>query len=71
MSECSRVWASFIENIRKGGSPVVIFLINGVKLQGIIDDFDDGSVVLRRDQNVQLICRDAISTVVPQTSPSL
>lgn len=66
MSDCSRVWGSFIEDIRKENLSVVIFLINGVKLQGVISDFDEGSVILRRDQSSQLICRAAISTIVPQ-----
>ncbi len=67
MSEGSRVCDNFIENLKRDGIPVVIFLINGVKLQGVIDDFDDLSIVLRRDQSVQMLFREAISTVVPQS----
>tara|TARA_B100000676_G_scaffold306843_1_gene363938 strand:+ start:685 stop:906 length:222 start_codon:yes stop_codon:yes gene_type:complete len=44
---------------------VTVFLINGVKLQGIISWFDNFSVLLRRDGHTQLIYKHAISTVMP------
>ena len=45
--------------------PVTVFLINGVKLQGIITWFDNFSVLLRRDGHTQLVYKHAISTVMP------
>ena len=45
--------------------PSPIFLVNGVKLQGIITWFDNFSVLLRRDGHTQLVYKHAISTVMP------
>lgn len=45
---------------------VVVFLVNGVKLQGFIEDFDEVSIILKREQNVQLLYKHAVSTIVPQ-----
>ena len=55
----------FLNNVRKNKSPVTVFLINGVKLQGIITWFDNYSVLLRRDAHSQLVYKHAISTVMP------
>ena len=55
----------FLNHIRKTKTPVTVFLINGVKLQGIITWFDNFSVLLRRDQHSQLVYKHAISTVMP------
>ena len=46
-------------------TPVTVFLVNGVKLQGIITWFDNFSVLLRRDGHTQLVYKHAISTVMP------
>lgn len=55
----------FLNNIRKQKTPVTIFLINGVKLQGIVTWFDNFSVLLRRDAHSQLVYKHAISTIMP------
>ena len=55
----------FLNNVRKNKMPVTIFLINGVKLQGIITWFDNFCVLLRRDAHSQLVYKHAISTVMP------
>jgi host factor-I protein len=55
----------FLNHIRKNKTPVTIFLVNGVKLQGIITWFDNFSVLLRRDGHSQLVYKHAISTVMP------
>ena len=55
----------FLNYIRKNKTPVTIFLVNGVKLQGIITWFDNFSVLLRRDGHSQLVYKHAISTVMP------
>lgn len=55
----------FLNHIRKNKMPVTIFLINGVKLQGIVTWFDNFSVLLRRDQHSQLVYKHAISTIMP------
>jgi len=55
----------FLNYIRKQKTPVTIFLVNGVKLQGIVTWFDNFSVLLRRDGHTQLVYKHAISTVMP------
>ena len=55
----------FLNNIRKNKVPITVFLVNGVKLQGIITWFDNFSVLLRRDGHTQLIYKHAISTIMP------
>ena len=62
---------AFLNHVRKAKIPVTIFLINGVKLQGIITWFDNFSVLLRRDAHSQLVYKHAISTVMPATPVSL
>ena len=57
----------FLNNVRKSHAPVTVFLVNGVKLQGIITWFDNFSVLLKRDQHVQLVYKHAISTIMPMT----
>ncbi len=55
----------FLNYLRKNKTPVTVFLVNGVKLQGIITWFDNFSMLLRRDAHSQLVYKHAISTVMP------
>ena len=55
----------FLNHIRKNKIPVTIFLINGVKLQGVVSSFDNFCLLLRRDGHVQLVYKHAISTIMP------
>ena len=55
----------FPNTIRKNKTPVTVFLVNGVKLQGIVTWFDNFSMLLRRDGHTQLVYKHAISTVMP------
>jgi host factor-I protein len=62
----------FLNSLRRSKTPVTMFLVKGVKLQGIITWFDNFSVLLRRDGQAQLIYKHAISTIMPahrSTSP--
>ena len=61
----------FLHPLRKQKTPVTVFLVNGVKLQGIITWFDNFCVLLRRDGHSQLVYKHAISTVMPVTPVSL
>jgi host factor-I protein len=61
----------FLNNVRKSKTPVTVFLVNGVKLQGIITWFDNFSVLLRRDGHTQLVYKHAISTVMPSAPVQL
>ena len=58
----------FLNTLRKGKVPVTMFLVKGVKLQGIITWFDNFSVLLRRDGQSQLVYKHAISTIMPGQS---
>jgi len=55
----------FLNKVRKEKMTVTVFLVNGVKLQGIITWFDNFSMLLRREGHVQLIYKHAISTIMP------
>ena len=56
---------TFLNNVRKAKIPLTIFLVNGVKLQGIVTWFDNFCLLLRRDGHSQLVYKHAISTVMP------
>jgi host factor-I protein len=56
---------TFLNSVRKSKTPLTIFLINGVKLQGVISWFDNFCVLLRRDGQSQLVYKHAISTIMP------
>ena len=65
MQWLSNLQDSFLNSVRKSKNPVTLFLVNGVKLQGIITWFDNFSVLLRREGTVQLVYKHAISTIMP------
>lgn len=66
MSEKSQnVQDVFLNKIRKEKMTVTVFLVNGVKLQGIVTWFDNFSMLLRRESHVQLVYKHAISTIMP------
>ena len=54
----------FLNELRKEQVPVSIYLINGIKLQGTVDSFDQFVIVLKSSVN-QMVYKHAISTVVP------
>jgi len=56
---------TFLNHVRKQKIPLTIFLVNGVKLQGIVTWFDNFCVLLRRDGHSQLVYKHAISTIMP------
>lgn len=55
----------FLNKIRKEKMTVTVFLVNGVKLQGVVTWFDNFSMLLRRESHVQLVYKHAISTIMP------
>ncbi|ANU07959.1 RNA chaperone Hfq [Paraurantiacibacter namhicola] len=55
----------FLNYLRREKMPVTMFLVKGVKLQGIVTWFDNFSVLLRRDGQSQLVYKHAISTIMP------
>ena len=56
---------TFLNYVRKNKTPLTIFLVNGVKLQGVVTWFDNFCVLLRRDGHSQLVYKHAISTIMP------
>ena len=56
---------TFLNHVRKNKTPLTIFLVNGVKLQGVVTWFDNFCVLLRRDGHSQLVYKHAISTIMP------
>ena len=61
----------FLNHLRREKMPVTMFLVKGVKLQGIVTWFDNFSVLLRRDGHSQLVYKHAISTIMPVTPVQL
>jgi len=56
---------TFLNSVRKTKTPLTIFLVNGVKLQGVVTWFDNFCVLLRREGQIQLVYKHAISTIMP------
>jgi len=61
----------FLNHLRKHKVSTTVFLVNGVKLQGIITWFDNFSLLLRRDDHVQLVYKHAVSTIMPNVAVQL
>jgi host factor-I protein len=55
----------FLNSARKSKTPLTVFLVKGVKLQGVITWFDPFSILLRRDGQTQLVYKHSISTIMP------
>ena len=64
-SEKANLQDVFLNHVRKNKVPVTVFLVNGIKLQGVIVSFDNFCLQLRRDGQSQLVYKHAISTVMP------
>jgi len=69
MSKGHSLQDPFLNMLRKERVPVSIFLVNGIKLQGQIESFDQ-FVVLLRNSVSQMVYKHAISTVVPTSASS-
>lgn len=70
MSKGQTLQEPFLNTLRKERVPVSIYLVNGIKLQGQIDSFDQFVVLLRNSVN-QLVYKHAISTIVPARNVKL
>ena len=68
MSKGHSLQDPFLNALRKERIPVSIFLVNGIKLQGQVESFDQYVVLLRNTVN-QMVYKHAISTVVPARNP--
>lgn len=56
---------TFLNQIRKDGTPVTVFLLNGFQIKGYVKGFDNFTVVMDSDNKQQLIYKHAISTIIP------
>ncbi len=65
MSKTTQLQDPFLNGLRKNNDAVAIFLVNGIKLVGVIDSFDQFAVLLRNNDTHQLVYKHAISTVSP------
>ena len=59
----------FLNSVRRAKLPVTIFLVKGVKLQGVVTWFDAFSLLLRREGAAQLVYKHSISTIMPADVP--
>jgi host factor-I protein len=64
MSKSQNLQDTFLNNLRKDHIPVSIFLVNGIKLQGKVDSFDQYVIMLKNTVS-QMVYKHAISTIVP------
>ena len=70
-SKTANLQDTFLNNLRREKTPVTMFLVKGVKLQGIVTWFDNFCVLLRRDGQSQLVYKHAISTIMPSAPVQL
>lgn len=70
MSKGHSLQDPFLNSLRKDRVPVAIFLVNGIKLQGQIESFDQ-YVVMLKNATSQMVYKHAISTVVPSRNPKM
>lgn len=64
----NKVQSDFLDDIKNEKVSVTVFLINGVKLQGIVTSQDEECLLLRRDGHTQLVYKHAISTIMPSVA---
>ena len=70
MSKGQNLQDNFLNALRKEHTPVSIFLVNGIKLQGKVDSFDQYVIMLKNTVS-QMVYKHAISTIVPSKSVKL
>jgi host factor-I protein len=71
MSKGKNLQDPFLNSLRKDRIPTAIYLMNGVKLQGLVDSFDAFVVLLKNGSMAQLVYKHAISTIVPTRGVTL
>lgn len=71
MPQTHNLQDTFLTHLRTHKTATTVFLVNGVKLQGVVTWFDAMSLLLRRDDHVQLVYKHAISTIMPNAAVHL
>lgn len=64
MSKVQGLRETFLAQLKQDEAAVSIFLVNGIKLHGVVDDYDD-EVIMLKSATTQMVFKHAISTVVP------
>ncbi len=70
MQKSKNLQDTFLNALRKEHTPVSIFLVNGIKLQGRVDSFDQ-YVIMLKNTMVQMVYKHAISTIVPSKAVNM
>ncbi|HET8808075.1 MAG TPA: RNA chaperone Hfq [Methylophaga sp.] len=70
MAKAQSLQDPFLNALRRENVPVSIYLVNGIKLQGQIDSFDQFVILLKNSVN-QMVYKHAISTIVPARNVSI
>src|ERR1043165_3303900 len=65
MAAAQNLQDTFLNHVRKAKTPLTIFLVNGVKLQGVVTWFDNFCVLLRRDGHSQLVSKTPNPPIIP------
>jgi len=65
VAEKNNLQDTFLNQVRKTKTPVTVFLMNGVKLQGIVTWFDNFCLLLKKDGISQMVYKHAVSTIMP------
>ncbi|MCR9191333.1 MAG: RNA chaperone Hfq [Gammaproteobacteria bacterium] len=60
---------AFLAQLKNDAETVSVFLVNGIKLHGVIDDYDD-HIIMLKSTGTQMIFKHAVSTVVPSARPA-
>ncbi|MCF6093126.1 RNA chaperone Hfq [Microaerobacter geothermalis] len=71
MKQSINIQDTFLNQIRKDGILVTIYLVNGFQLRGIVKAFDNFTIILESEGKQQMVYKHAISTFTPSRSISL
>ena len=65
MAKAENIQEPFLNALRKEGTPVSVYLVNGIKLQGKIESYDQ-YIILLKNGNSQIVYKHAVSTIVAE-----
>ncbi|QPC46433.1 RNA chaperone Hfq [Mangrovibacillus cuniculi] len=71
MKQSVNIQDQFLNQLRKEGTPVTVFLLNGFQIRGLIKGFDNFTVLFESEGKQQLVFKHAISTFAPSRNVSI
>ncbi|MFD2115848.1 RNA chaperone Hfq [Paenibacillus yanchengensis] len=71
MNKSVNIQDTFLNQLRKEGIPVTVFLMNGFQIRGVIKAFDNYIIIIDSEGRQQMIYKHAVSTFTPQRNVSL